>query len=125
MRAGRRVSGAGFVLHLAAPGRSDVPRVGLSVGRGLGRATVRNRVRRRLREAVRPLLGAMAAVDVVIVARPELVDTPTPELARALETAMSSAGLLGARPAPDAGWTSGGTMGGQTPPPDVPEGTPS
>jgi ribonuclease P protein component len=125
MRDGRSVRGPGFVVHHVVPGRSDVPRVGFATGRGLGGSVVRNRTRRRLRAAVRPLLEAMIGADVVIVARPEIVDRPTVELARALEETLAGAGLLGGSSAPGRGWTSGGTMEGQNPPSDVPEGTSS
>lgn len=125
MRNGGSVRAPGFVVRHVCPGGSNVARVGFSTARGLGSAVVRNRTRRRLREAVRPLVTAMVGADVVIVARPDLVDTPPADLARALRRAMSEAGLLRSDVAPGQPWTRGGTMDGQNPSSDVPEGTPS
>lgn len=49
---------------------SGGPRFGLAVSRRVGNAVVRNRVKRWLREALRHERGALAGVDVVLIARP-------------------------------------------------------
>ena len=93
-KAGARVSRPEFVLYHAAGEGSPVPRIGFAVGKRIGGAVVRNRVRRRLREAVRPLIGRLAACDVVIVARPAAVGAGVEDLGRAIAQAASGAGLL-------------------------------
>jgi ribonuclease P protein component len=121
MRSGRRTTGSGLVVYHLERDASEVPRVGLAVGRGIGKAVVRNRTRRRLREAVRPLLSAMAPCDVVVVARAGASDASGAELAGSVAAALSAAGLLLTGPS----GRGGGTMGVQNPAPDVTEGTSS
>src|SRR5262245_83531 len=73
LRAGRRLSGALFVV-VAAAGEAGCTRLGLTISRRLGKASVRNRVRRLLRESFRrtPLEGD-AAFDLVLIPKPEIV----------------------------------------------------
>ena len=74
----------------------ETTRFGLSTGRKLGGAVVRNRVRRRLREA----LGVMAPSfqpgwDVLIIARPAIVEADHETLVGALRRLLHRGGVLG------------------------------
>lgn len=72
-RKGRSFGNRHLVLHLF-PRDDDAtrdPRVGLSVSRRVGGAVERNLVKRLLREAVTQHLDRFAAVDLVLVARPD------------------------------------------------------
>jgi ribonuclease P protein component len=66
------------------PGRA---RVGITVSSKVGEAVVRNRVKRKLREAIRHELGALPAVDLVLVARASSVDASVEDFRRWLRRA--------------------------------------
>ncbi len=71
-------------------------RFGLATGRPLGGAVVRNWVRRRLREALRVMAPSFQpGWDVLIIARPALVDADHEALVEALERVLSRGGVLG------------------------------
>ena len=74
----------------------DTTRFGLSTGRKLGGAVVRNRARRRLREALR-LMGPsfQPGWDVLIIARPGVVDADHETLVAALRRILARGGVLG------------------------------
>ena len=91
---GARVTRPEFVLYHFAREASEPPRVGLRVSRRIGSAVVRNKVRRRLREALRPLIPRLVACDIVVVARPPVVDLGVADLQRALDETAARAGLL-------------------------------
>jgi ribonuclease P protein component len=75
---------------------SESPRFGLSTSRSLGGAVVRNRVRRRLREALRVMAPSFQpGWDVLIIARPALVDADHRALVEALELLLQRGGVLG------------------------------
>ena len=68
-----RVAGRLFLL-VAAPNRRTFDRLGLAVSRRVGGSVERNRARRLLRESIRRLPGPSGpGVDLVVVARPDLV----------------------------------------------------
>jgi ribonuclease P protein component len=74
----------------------DVTRIGLSTGRRLGNAVVRNRVRRRLREALRVMAPSFQpGWDVLIIARPALVEADHEALVGALRRLLGKGGVLG------------------------------
>jgi ribonuclease P protein component len=74
----------------------ETTRFGLSTGRKLGGAVVRNRVRRRLREALRVMAPSFqAGWDVLIIARPGLVEADHDALVGALSRTLRRAGVLG------------------------------
>jgi ribonuclease P protein component len=74
----------------------DGVRFGLATGRALGGAVVRNRVRRRLREALRVMAPSFQpGWDVLIIARPALVDADHEALVQALEQLLRRGGVLG------------------------------
>jgi ribonuclease P protein component len=71
-------------------------RFGLSTGRRLGGAVVRNRVRRRLRMALRAMAPSFQpGWDVLIIARPALVDADHDALVGAVSRVLLKGGVLG------------------------------
>ncbi len=73
-------------------------RFGFSTGRKLGGAVVRNRVRRRLREALRVMAPSFQpGWDVLIIARPGIVDADHDALVGALRRVLRRGGVLGGR----------------------------
>ena len=76
-------------------------RFGLATGRRLGTAVVRNRVRRRLREALRVMAPSFQpGWDVLIIARPALVEADHDALVGALRRLLTRGGVLGGQTAP-------------------------
>jgi ribonuclease P protein component len=74
----------------------ETTRFGLSTGRVLGGAVVRNRVRRRLREVLRVMAPSFQpGWDVLIIARPALVEADHEALVGALGRLLGRAGVLG------------------------------
>ena len=71
-------------------------RIGLATSRALGSAVVRNRVRRRLREALRSMAPRLRpGWDVLIVARPGLVEADHRVLLETLARLLRRSGVLG------------------------------
>jgi ribonuclease P protein component len=78
--------------------RTDLPttRFGLSTGRRLGGAVIRNRVRRRLREVLRVMAPSFQpGWDVLIIARPAIVEADHDTLVGALHRTLVRGGVLG------------------------------
>jgi ribonuclease P protein component len=74
----------------------ETTRFGLSTGRRLGGAVVRNRVRRRLREALRVMAPSFQpGWDVLIIARPPLVEADHDALVGTLRRLLTRGGVLG------------------------------
>ncbi len=74
----------------------DTTRFGLSTGRKLGGAVVRNRVRRRLREVLRAMAPSFQpGWDVLIIARPAIVNSDHEALVGALGRLLQRGGVLG------------------------------
>jgi ribonuclease P protein component len=73
----------------------ETTRIGLSTGRKLGGAVVRNRVRRRLREALRVMAPSFQpGWDVLIIARPALVEADHDALVGAVRGLLARGGVL-------------------------------
>lgn len=73
----------------------ETTRFGLATGRRIGGAVVRNRVRRRLREALRALqLTFRPGWDVLIIARPAIVEADHAALVGALRRTLERGGVL-------------------------------
>ena len=89
-----------------------VSRVGYALV-GVRSAVRRNRLRRRLREAVRPLLGALAGHDVVILAGVEAAGLSHAALSDAVRTSTSGA-LTRGQGADPASRADNGHMGSAT-----------
>ena len=74
----------------------EMTRFGLATSRGIGSAVVRNRVRRRLREALRALGTAFRpGWDVLIIARPAIVEADHATLVGALRRTLERGGVVG------------------------------
>jgi ribonuclease P protein component len=77
----------------------ETTRFGFSTGRKLGNAVNRNRVRRRLREALRAMAASFQpGWDVLIIARPAIIDADHDELVGALRRTLTRGGALGGPP---------------------------
>ena len=78
----------------------ETTRFGLATGRRLGGAVVRNRVRRRLREALRAMAPSFRpGWDVLIIARPALVEADHVALVGALRRLLGRSGVIGGQSA--------------------------
>ena len=76
----------------------DQTRFGFATGKRLGGAVIRNRVRRRIREALRVMAPAFQpGWDVLIIARPAIVEADQDALVGALRRVLRSGGVLGGR----------------------------
>ena len=78
--------------------RNELPhnRYGIVTSRRLGKAVVRNKWRRRLRSILSHLhSGASQGFDVVVVARPAIIQQPFSDLQRILEGLLLQARLFG------------------------------
>ncbi|HEY0444647.1 MAG TPA: ribonuclease P protein component [Candidatus Limnocylindrales bacterium] len=74
----------------------ETTRFGLATGRRIGGAVVRNRVRRRLREVLRVMAPSFqAGWDVLIIARPAVVEADHDALVGALQRLLGRGGVLG------------------------------
>jgi len=84
-----------LVARLRRTGR-ETTRFGLSTGRKLGGAVVRNRTRRRIREALRVMAPSFQpGWDVLIIARPAIVEADHDALVAALRRVLERGGALG------------------------------
>lgn len=73
----------------------EVTRFGLATGRRLGGAVVRNRLRRRLREVLREMSPAFRpGWDVLLIARPALVETGHETLVGTLRRLLERGGVI-------------------------------
>ena len=73
----------------------ETTRFGLSTGRRLGGAVIRNRVRRRLREALRVMAPSFQpGWDVLIIARPAIVEADHDALVGALHRTLVRGGVF-------------------------------
>ncbi|MBA2315202.1 MAG: ribonuclease P protein component [Chloroflexi bacterium] len=74
----------------------ETTRFALSTGRRLGGAVVRNRLRRRLREVLRSMAPSLqAGWDVLVIARPALVEADHDALVGAMHRLLGRAGVFG------------------------------
>ena len=70
-------------------------RFGMATGRRLGNAVVRNRVRRRIRASLRALLPEIRpGYDVLIVARPPIIEADQAALTAGLGRVLARSGIL-------------------------------
>ena len=92
-RTGTSYSHPLFVLVVSASELHAV-RLGVSASRSMGTAVRRNRAKRRLRETFRPLMPDLpGGWDLVVVARPALLEAEWPALQAAARLLLKRAGL--------------------------------
>ena len=85
----------GYMVLYARRNRTQLNRVGITVGKKLGKAHNRNRTRRRLREIYRLNEDKFQpGWDIVVVARPKAVDADFGKLTAAYLTLAKKAGIL-------------------------------
>ena len=85
----------GFLVLYARRNRSEVNRVGITVGKKLGKAHIRNRTRRRIREVYRLNEEKFqSGWDIVVVARSRAVDAPFDKLTKSYLSLAQKAGIL-------------------------------
>lgn len=78
-------AGGGGVTVLARPNGLAQPRLGLVIAKRVVRQAVsRNRIKRLAREAFRQLQAHLGGLDVIVMARPGVVDRDNPAITRAL-----------------------------------------
>jgi ribonuclease P protein component len=84
-----------LLVLIAARAEAEGRRLAVTAGVRVGGAVERNRARRRIREAARPLLGNLAqGWDLLLVARRGAVSAPYTELAGAVRTLFTRAGVI-------------------------------
>ena len=97
-RRGQRLDGRLFTLVVAVNG-TEADRLGLAVSRRVGGAVQRNRAKRLVREAFRRLSReGRVALDLVVLAKPELAALGLGEVQRELEQRLRRAGRRAAEP---------------------------
>jgi ribonuclease P protein component len=95
MRGGVRASTSTLVVHAVTANGSQPATVGFVVSKKVGNAVTRNQVKRRLRHAVRPHLGQLGHLLVVLRARPAAAGADYARLQRDLDRCLST--VVGAR----------------------------
>jgi ribonuclease P protein component len=84
-----------LLVLIVCPNGMELSRVGVTASRKVGSAVKRNRAKRLLREAARRLYPEFEAKgwDIVLVARPELVEAKETEVENALAALLDRVGL--------------------------------
>lgn len=86
-----------LVVLVVSPNPLDKPRFGVTTSRSLRKASERNRAKRRLRHALRPhVQNTKAGWDLVLIARPPVLDAPWDELTAAVTDLLERSGVLAA-----------------------------
>ena len=84
-----------LVILAASPNDQLMSRFGVTAGRTMGSAVQRNRAKRLLREALRSYLSSLAGGwDVVLIARPALIEAEWNDVCSAVANLLRRAGLL-------------------------------
>ncbi|MGX7060105.1 ribonuclease P protein component [Vagococcus humatus] len=87
-----------LIVYVRLNEESDHFRVGLSVGKKIGNAVTRNRVKRQIRQSVFELQeDIVLPYDLVIIARPNIVQLSTLEVKENLRHVLQIANVIGKR----------------------------
>lgn len=85
----------GYLVLYARRNRTEINRVGITVGKKLGKAHIRNRTRRRIREIYRLNEERfLPGWDIVVVARSKAVDAEFARLTKSYLNLAKKAGIL-------------------------------
>ena len=92
-RVGRSMSMPLFTL-VAAKSRNETIRIGFSVSKRVGNAVQRNRAKRRMRACITPMVRCLkGGCNVIVIAKPEVLNAPFCELQQQMETLLRRAGV--------------------------------
>jgi ribonuclease P protein component len=84
-----------LLVLIADPNRSDETRIGVVAGKRIGNAVQRNKAKRRLREAARALhTNLQSGWDLVLLARPGMLEAHWDEIVEAVRSLAADAQLL-------------------------------
>ena len=85
-----------LAILIASANDHPISRFGFTTSKALGSAVRRNRVKRLLREAIREHLAAIKpGWDIVVVARPMMIESSWSEILQAITNLLQRAGLFG------------------------------
>ena len=97
-RVGRKNSASLFTLVYARSRNASV-RIGFSVSKRVGNAVQRNRAKRRMRACITPMLPSIrGGCNLIVIAKPEVLDAPFPELQAELEALLKKSGVWADEP---------------------------
>ena len=97
-RVGRSQSGSLFTM-VYARSRTETIRIGFSVSKRVGNAVQRNRAKRRMRACITPmLLNLKGGCNLIVVAKPEVLDAPFTELQKQMEALLRRCGIWADEP---------------------------
>ena len=92
-RVGRSHSTSLFTLVYARSRNARV-RIGFSVSKRVGNAVQRNRAKRRMRACITPMLAHLTgSCNLIVIAKPEVLDAPFQELSAQMETLLKRCGV--------------------------------
>ncbi|HIE38122.1 MAG TPA: ribonuclease P protein component [Anaerolineales bacterium] len=84
-----------LLVLVARPNELGLTRVGVTASRRVGKAVARNRAKRLLREAARHLYPRLApGWDLLLIARPKILEFREPQVREALDRLVKQAGLV-------------------------------
>lgn len=84
-----------FVVLLYLPNQIEQVRVGVAAGKNIGNAVQRNRAKRVLRAAIQPHLNRIeTGHDLILIARPPILNTNARNISQILETQLGKASLI-------------------------------
>jgi ribonuclease P protein component len=89
-----RAQSAPLCTLVYAKSRNETVRIGFSVSKRVGNAVQRNRAKRRMRASVTPFVPCMkGGMNVIFVAKPEVLNAPFSDLTAQMESLIRRAGL--------------------------------